>query len=90
MLKLAENSKFKQCAQCKFYIEKNHGCNHMTCRCGYEFCYLCGEKYGTCPHSELYDLDEFDDDDRDDILMPRDGRVEREAREGVFLRHILD
>jgi E3 ubiquitin-protein ligase RNF144 len=27
--------KAKQCTKCKFWVEKNEGCNHMTCRCGY-------------------------------------------------------
>jgi len=35
----------KQCKKCKFWVQKNDGCNHMTCRCGYEFCYVCGGKY---------------------------------------------
>ena len=26
-------------------IEKNRGCNQMRCRCGYKFCYVCGEKW---------------------------------------------
>eukprot|EP00922_Rhytidocystis_sp_ex-Travisia-forbesii_P040132 GHVS01059685.1.p1 GENE.GHVS01059685.1~~GHVS01059685.1.p1 ORF type:complete len:357 (-),score=29.47 GHVS01059685.1:979-2049(-) len=31
----------KNCPCCKQRIEKNHGCMHMTCRCGFEFCWLC-------------------------------------------------
>lgn len=40
--------KFKQCIQCQFWVEKNQGCDHMTCRCGYQFCYKCGGKYMEC------------------------------------------
>ncbi|KAJ1932630.1 hypothetical protein FBU59_006306, partial [Linderina macrospora] len=32
----------KECTQCKATIEKNGGCNHMTCRkCAHEFCWVC-------------------------------------------------
>merc|ERR1712039_782627 len=27
----------KRCPKCSAAIEKNGGCDHMTCRCGYEF-----------------------------------------------------
>ncbi|CAG8906430.1 unnamed protein product [Penicillium egyptiacum] len=32
----------KECTKCNSTIEKNGGCNHMTCRkCKYEFCWMC-------------------------------------------------
>ena len=43
-----KGQKFKQCPQCKFWVEKAIGCNHMTCRCTFQFCYLCAAKYKTC------------------------------------------
>ncbi|KAN0014538.1 hypothetical protein ACTFIU_000856 [Dictyostelium citrinum] len=34
------------CKKCKYPIEKNGGCNHLTCsRCYHQFCYICGEDY---------------------------------------------
>ncbi|CAD8113728.1 unnamed protein product [Paramecium primaurelia] len=43
-----QGAKYKQCPQCKFWVEKNQGCNHMTCRCKFQFCYVCGGVYGRC------------------------------------------
>lgn len=42
LLKLAEDRKWKRCGNCKGMIELLYGCSHMTCRCGYQFCYECG------------------------------------------------
>jgi len=35
----------KKCGGCGKRIEKNQGCNHMTCKCGYEFCWVCGKEW---------------------------------------------
>ncbi|TRX98865.1 hypothetical protein FHL15_000207 [Xylaria flabelliformis] len=43
---LAELKGWKRCPNCLNLIQKNGGCNHMTCSCGENFCYLCGEVYG--------------------------------------------
>lgn len=46
----------KQCPYCLVWIEKNGGCDHMTCEnCRGEFCWLCfgkWETHGQCEHSE--------------------------------------
>ncbi|KAF3930232.1 hypothetical protein ABW20_dc0104613 [Dactylellina cionopaga] len=49
---LSKDNGWKRCYRCRAMIELNYGCNHMTCRCGAEFCYICGNpwsfEYG-CP-----------------------------------------
>ena len=37
-------SNFKKCPYCNRWVEKNEGCNHISCLCGNHFCYNCGEK----------------------------------------------
>lgn len=63
-IEFAEENKFKKCTKCKFWVEKSEGCNQMTCRCGYEFCYVCGAKLGTCkcPQFSEHDFDYGEED----------------------------
>ncbi|CAE6000566.1 unnamed protein product [Arabidopsis arenosa] len=76
---LANDKKWRQCVQCSQLIELREGCNHITCRCRYEFCYVCGNEWKENQRSctsgckldhddddEDYDIDDSDDDDDDD------------------------
>lgn len=69
---LAARNLWRQCIKCKHMIELATGCYHMTCRCGYEFCYTCGaewkDKKATCNcplwhEDNILDSDEEDDED---------------------------
>lgn len=41
LLNLARAEEWKRCPRCRTMISLTTGCNHMTCRCSYEFCYIC-------------------------------------------------
>ncbi|KAI8814532.1 hypothetical protein BJ742DRAFT_746543 [Cladochytrium replicatum] len=51
----------KECTKCGSTIEKNGGCNHMTCKkCAYEFCWVCmgpWQEHGT----SWYNCNRFDE-----------------------------
>lgn len=54
----------KKCPDCHKHIEKNQGCNHMTCRreaggCGYEFCWICLTDWKS--HNNNYKCNKFDE-----------------------------
>ncbi|CAL1706039.1 unnamed protein product [Somion occarium] len=54
-------SNTKECSKCQSTIEKNGGCNHMTCKkCKYEFCWVCmgpWSEHGTA----WYSCNRYDD-----------------------------
>ncbi|XP_043701737.1 uncharacterized protein LOC122652130 [Telopea speciosissima] len=76
---LATQKLWRQCVKCNHLIELAEGCFHMTCRCGYEFCYTCGAEWKnkkptcSCPlwheRNIMYDgdFDEEDEYDSDDF-----------------------
>jgi hypothetical protein len=45
---LARAEGLSRCARCRRVVELVHGCNHITCICGYEFCYPCRQQWKTC------------------------------------------
>ncbi|RDW86713.1 BRcat and Rcat domain-containing protein [Aspergillus mulundensis] len=60
VLRLAKQHGWQRCPQCHHLIELATGCNHITCRCRYEFCYVCLVKWKQCrcanwDENRLYD-----------------------------------
>ncbi|KZL71822.1 IBR domain-containing protein [Colletotrichum tofieldiae] len=45
---LAEEEGWQHCSQCQALVEHREACQHMTCRCGYQFCYVCNQRWRTC------------------------------------------
>jgi hypothetical protein len=33
---------YQRCPVCKIWVERNKGCQYMSCKCGIDFCYKCG------------------------------------------------
>ena len=41
----------KICSNCKARIQKNGGCNHLTCKqCNHHMCWVCGEDFEKAEH----------------------------------------
>ena len=45
LLRMAKKQHWQTCPNCKTIVERSKSCLHMTCTCGAEFCYNCGEYY---------------------------------------------
>ncbi|KIV83706.1 hypothetical protein PV11_05708 [Exophiala sideris] len=70
-MSLAESEGWRRCYKCRTMVERSTGCRHMTCKCGAQFCYVCGVKWRTCHCTE------FDEANRQADLARRRG--ERQA-----------
>lgn len=40
VMELAQKKNWRRCPGCKFFVEKNEGCMHITCRSAFSFVYL--------------------------------------------------
>ena len=45
---LAAEEGWRRCIACAVLIEHREACQHMTCRCGAQFCYVCRAPWHTC------------------------------------------
>ncbi|KAK6341851.1 hypothetical protein TWF730_001338 [Orbilia blumenaviensis] len=79
---LSKDNGWKRCYRCRAMIELNYGCNHMTCRCGAEFCYICGNpwsfEYG-CPTGCTQTDDDMVQNIANEIHEAERARLEAEA-----------
>jgi E3 ubiquitin-protein ligase RNF144 len=41
VLELARENNWQRCSNCLYLVEKVDGCNHIVCRCGSQFWYVC-------------------------------------------------
>ncbi|KAF2160155.1 hypothetical protein M409DRAFT_29450 [Zasmidium cellare ATCC 36951] len=44
----ASQEGWQRCYSCQRMVELTIGCNHITCHCRAQFCYVCGERWRTC------------------------------------------
>ena len=73
----------KPCVNCGTPIEKNGGCNHITCRhCRYQWCWLCGMTYKP-GHYKNGPCEQFSDDFFEEAGLTR----EEFARDWVVFDH---
>ncbi|KAF1930369.1 uncharacterized protein M421DRAFT_58856 [Didymella exigua CBS 183.55] len=45
---LAQSMGWRSCNNCDRVIQLRTGCNHITCKCSAEFCYVCGIEWKNC------------------------------------------
>jgi len=48
VVELAREEGWQRCTSCSRYVELRQGCNHMTCVCTHQFCYVCGVHWKNC------------------------------------------
>ena len=48
VMRLARDSGWQRCNSCRSLVERISGCHRISCRCGSQFCYMCGAAWKTC------------------------------------------
>jgi hypothetical protein len=73
---LANEQGWQSCQRCNQIVDLIPGdCNHMTCRCGHQFCYVCGERWKTC-RCQILDIENTGNGINQDILAAQERYME--------------
>jgi IBR domain, a half RING-finger domain len=48
---VAQLANARTCPGCSLRTQRSDGCNHMTCPCGYEWCYICERRWNVSHYS---------------------------------------
>lgn len=65
VITLGQKRGWQRCPSCKQLVERSDGCDHMTCRCRAQFCFLCSAPWKTCscmpggPQTHTYKITDF-------------------------------
>ena len=77
---------WQQCKKCGSAIEKKDGCNHITCYCEHQFCYVCGKdwipRHCSCQLFGALELEYMLND-----IAPEAGIDERNRLREVYRHH---
>ncbi|KAG8160716.1 hypothetical protein KVR01_008980 [Diaporthe batatas] len=85
--KVAAENGWMRCKGCQRIVDLMAGCNHITCPCGAQFCYLCGETWKTCTcvvYTEAQLLR------RENVVAARDAEAGRRVDLPRIRQQILD
>ena len=81
-LRVSELNGWRRCVSCRTMVELSAGCRHITCKCGAQFCYVCGVRWGGCTCTQL------DQDRRRAQLAARQQGQAEQARPAAEARRL--
>eukprot|EP01105_Mastigella_eilhardi_P004254 TRINITY_DN15668_c0_g2_i1.p2 TRINITY_DN15668_c0_g2~~TRINITY_DN15668_c0_g2_i1.p2 ORF type:complete len:155 (+),score=22.54 TRINITY_DN15668_c0_g2_i1:68-532(+) len=77
---------WQRCPRCGVVVFLNHGCNHVSCLCGMQFCFVCAVSWKacTCP---TWTLENIVYEKEHTVNARQRAAVERLARDDVECHH---
>jgi hypothetical protein len=76
----AKEAGYQQCRNCGRSVELIEACNHITCECGHNFCYVCGATWEGLHGCPQYGAPDYDAEGYNQDGFHRDTGLNREMR----------